>query len=437
VRRGGAHSESCEAPGFDTPGASAWFSSISVAVRRTALAVVISVGCTAEATRPAAAVAASVAVVPTASVPATPTEPPPELLALREARRLFAAKEHAAAWRTIEPVAHVARSDGGLVCEAGYIAFHAGQSVSARQLIGRGIALLARDTTEQGRKRRAMCLYNLALVQEAEGTLGEAICTLRRSHALRPNRTVATRQATLEAKVNAAQFPCEASRVAGQRDVRALALEYAAADKLQISRIDREELGEFTLHTVHLEQGEVPEDELVRFSDAHYVIVDHGGALAPLGVLSFVDESVTYFKSGGGFAALGVHPSPLGTLLMIKLETWYRGDSEKTTAGGGTATHANSSLLVCRWLAEAGELVCAQVPLEQRETAEGGSGEGEKERAWGVTVTHAYDEAAGVFVFEASPDSKQTAEDIGLPIGRVAVAEVFERFPADSVGLAL
>ena len=434
MRRGAAHSESCETTGFDTPGASVRVFRYSVTVRRVALVVAIAAGCTAEPT-PVIVEVPAVPAVPAVPVAAQVTEAPPELLALREARRLFAAKQHAAAWRTIEPVAHVARSDGGLVCEAGYIAFHAGQSVSARQLIGRGIELLARDNTEQGRKRRAMCLYNLALVQEADGTLGEAICTLRRSHALRPNRTVAARQATLEAKVNAAAFPCEASRVAGQRDVRALAQDYAAADKLQISRIDRQELGEFTLHTVHLEQGEVPEDELVRLRDAHYVIVDHGGSLAPLGVLSFVDESVTYFKSGGGFAVEGVHPSPLGTLLILKLEAWYRGDSEKTTAGHGTATHANSSLLVCRWLAEAGELVCAQVPLEKRETADAGADE--RGREWGVTVTHTYDEAAGVFVFEASPDSRQTAEDIGLPIGRVGVAEVFERFTADSVGLAL
>jgi hypothetical protein len=421
-------------------------------------------GCKAEAPAPVvevvvAAVEAAPEVEPAAPVVAAPVAAeavviikPPERVALDEARRLFKAKDAAGAWRAIEPFAQAARGDGGLLCEAGFIAFHA-EKGAARGLIQRGIEVLSRDSTGPGRKRRAMCLYNLALVQEQEGALGEAVCSLRRSQALRANKTAAGRQKQLEARANAGEFKCAASRVARARDVRAQVREYADASDLTIASVERQEAGEFTIHTAHLEQGELPEDTIDRFSDAEYVIVDRGGALAPLGVLAYVDETVTFFRSGASVSFEGVHPSPLGTLLIFELDSWYRGDPE-ALEGVDYATHSNSSLLVCRWDARPGveDLVCAQVPIEVRETAEvpfedvGGSESGTTTdpsegddgiREWAAEVGFTVDEAKGEFVFELMAGDAERVDEQNLPLGRIGVTELFERWPAEDVGLAL
>lgn len=412
-------------------------------------------GCTAPAVE-AAPVVVAPAVEQAAPAVAPPVGPlmikPPERVALDEARRLFKAKDAAGAWRAIEPFAQAARGDGALLCEAGFIAFHA-ENRAARGLIQRGIEVLSRDSTGPGRKRRAMCLYNLALVQERDGALGEAVCSLRRSQALRANKTAAGRQKQLEGMANLGEFKCTASRLARQREVRALAREYADADALKITGIDRHEAGEFMIHTVHLEQGELPEETIDRFSDAEYVIVERGGVLAPLGVLAFVDETVTFFKSGADVSLEGVHPSPLGALLIFKLESWYRGDPEKLT-GLDYSTHTNSSLLICRWQlqADVGELVCAQVPIAASETAEvpfednGGSegarpdpteGKAAALREWGAKVGFTVDEAKGELVFELQDGDQAQAVGLDLPLGRIGVAELFERWPAESVGLVL
>lgn len=420
-------------------------------------------GCKAEAPAPAVEVAAQPAVaapveaksVEVVAAPVVEKQAeiikPPERVALDEARRLFKAKDAAGAWRAIEPFAQAARGDGGLLCEAGFIAFHA-EKGAARGLIQRGIEVLSRDSTGPGRKRRAMCLYNLALVQEKEGALGEAVCSLRRSQALRANKTAAGRQKALEARANAKEFKCAASRVARARDVRAQVREYADASDLKIASIERQEAGEFTIHTAHLEQGELPEETIDRFSDAEYVIVDRGGALAPLGVLAFVDETVTFFRSGADVSFVGVRPSPLGALLIFELSSWYRGDVE-ALKGLDYATHSRSSLLVCRWVAEAdaGELVCAQVPLSVSETGElpyeddGGSESGTTDptegddgiREWESAVSYSVDEAKGEFVFELDEGDADRAAEQDLPLGRIGVAELFERWPAEDVGLTL
>ena len=147
-----------------------------------------------------------------------------------------------------------------------------------------------------------MCLYNLALVQEAGGALGEAICSLRRSQALRPNATVKRKREELAAQVGVTDFRCKSARVARQRDVRALAGEYAAAEKLKITSVERVDAGEFVVHTVRLDPGERDPEDIEVFADLQYVVLDREGQLFPLGVLGYTDETPTYFRGGASFS---------------------------------------------------------------------------------------------------------------------------------------
>ena len=54
----------------------------------------------------------------------------------------------------------------------------------------------------------------VALVQEAAGSLGDAICSLRRSEALRKNSTVTRKRTQLTEQLHADNFRCETGRVA-------------------------------------------------------------------------------------------------------------------------------------------------------------------------------------------------------------------------------
>lgn len=398
-------------------------------------------------------------VAPTVPVPEPVAAPAPvlvakpvrsELLGLAEARVRFKARDYAGAWQLIEPIARAVQSDGGLQCEAGYLAHHAGHA-GAKDLLLRGIAALNSDSTRPGRKRRAMCLYNLALVQAAGGALGEAICSLRRSEALRPNATVKRKREELAAQVGATDFRCKSARVARQRDVRALAGEYAAAEKLKITSVERVDAGEFVVHTVHLDPGERDPEDIDVFADLQYVVLDREGQLFPLGVLGYTDETPTYFRGGGSFSFAGFHPSPLGTLVLFSLSSWGRGDCEHVVSSNGIAAQDRSNLLMCRYVAgpEGGELECAQVPLGASEEADaeefeagvdGGSDSGGAEARvteWGARVTYTLDEAAGVVVFEQQRGDEETAAALGLPLGRLTVAELFAEHATEDFGFEL
>jgi len=322
-----------------------------------------------------------------------------------------------------------------------------------KDLLLRGIAALNSDSTRPGRKRRAMCLYNLALVQEAGGALGEAICSLRRSEALRPNATVKRKREELTAQVGATDFRCKSARVARQRDVRALAGEYASAAKLKITSVERVDAGEFVVHTVHLDPGERDPEDIEVFADLQYVVLDREGQLFPLGVLGYTDETPTYFRGGGSFSFAGFHPSPLGTLVLFSQSSWGRGDCEHVVSSNGIAAQDRSNLLMCRYVAspEGGELACAQVPLGASEEADAeefedeastGSAGGDSDSGdaaarvteWGARVKYTLDEAAGVFVFEQQRGDEETAAALGLPIGRLSVAELFAEHAAEDFG---
>lgn len=423
------------------------------------------VGCTASvpASAPAVVVKEPEVLAPVVVEEAKAVKPevPPEVLALQEARRLFGKKEHAGAWAIIKPAAEVARSDGRLQCEAGYIGFHAGQFAAAEALLRAGIGLLGRDNTGPGRKGRAMCLYNLALVQEQAGTLGEALCSLRRSEALRPNRTVAARREAIEAKVGATEFRCKPSRSARTRDVRALAREYAEPANLKITSAERTEAGEFVVHTVHLDPNGRSEDELVVYADVQYVVLERSGELAPLGVLGYDDDSITWFRGGGSWRFVGVRPAKGGTLALFERDSWWRGDSEEIKGGYGFSSHSRSDLLMCRWAAapsgssgssgssvssgssgsEGSEVECAQVPLAAHEEVESADPEsttgGPEGRTWGASVDYVYDEAGGAVRFTLDEGRVETASGIGLPLEALTVAELFSEFAVETVGLSI
>ena len=222
---------------------------------------------------------------------------------------------------------------------------------------------------------------------------------------------------------------CRPAAPASPEQVLAMVKAYAGGHRLM--RLERREVGAYTLHVAHLEQGPVAEDELERFSDAQYVLVEHGGALAELGVLSFVDESLTHFKRGADFSLIGVRGSPLGPLLLLERSTWYRGDPERTGPSHGTATHARTNLLICRWTET---LVCADVPTAVSEAAvvaeDGATG------SWAVRVEHA-GATGGQFVFTTSEGDSAAADAERLPRGRVSAVELFADYPAGSVGQGL
>ncbi len=236
-------------------------------------------------------------------------------------------------------------------------------------------------------------------------------------------------RSVLRAAICVGLLGCRPAAAASPEEVLAKVKAFAGGHRL--TRLERRVVGAYTLHVAHLEQGPVAEDAVERFSDAHYVMVEHGGALAELGVLSFVDETVTHFKHGADYSLVGVFGSSLGALLLLERSSWYRGDPERTGPSHGTATHARTNLLVCRWT---DSLVCADVPIAVTEAAflieDAASG------SWGVRVEHSLD-AAGRFVFTLRDGDAAEADALGLPRGGVGAAELFARYPAGAVGQGL
>ncbi len=154
-----------------------------------------------EPDEPEAADEATVGETTEATLPATPgvTIDRPEITAaqrasLRQAisagRRAARQGDFAAADARFREAVEIDRYGSRTRCEAGYIAFRAGEVERARQWIDQALASMPANPPEPIRVPRAMCLYNAGLVYEAQGRTEDARRAWTQSIALRPNATV-------------------------------------------------------------------------------------------------------------------------------------------------------------------------------------------------------------------------------------------------------
>ncbi len=121
---------------------------------------------------------------------------------LGDGRRHGRAGRHAQALRSFEDaLGDAGGPDATLHCEAGFQAIRLGQWALARRHLTAGLSVAVQP------RRRAACLYNLALVDEAEQDLDAAIASLRESLTLRPNGTVERKLRALEAAAAEAESP--------------------------------------------------------------------------------------------------------------------------------------------------------------------------------------------------------------------------------------
>lgn len=119
---------------------------------------------------------------------------------LADGRRYGRAGQHAQALRSFEDALGDAKGpDASLHCEAGYQAIRLGQWPLARRHLEAGLTVAIQP------RRRAACLFNLALVDEAEQDHAAAIAALRESLMLRPNGTVERKLHALEAALAEAE----------------------------------------------------------------------------------------------------------------------------------------------------------------------------------------------------------------------------------------
>ncbi len=119
---------------------------------------------------------------------------------LADGRRHGEAGRHADALRSLEDaLREVEGPDAALHCEAGFQAIQLGQWPLARRHLLAGLEVAVQP------RRRAACLYNLALVEEAVDERAAAITALRQSLALRPNGAVERKLRALEAEATSSE----------------------------------------------------------------------------------------------------------------------------------------------------------------------------------------------------------------------------------------
>lgn len=140
--------------------------------------------------------------------PAPPTVDPAQRRALRDAVRAGRRAARAGDFTAADP--HFVRAlaieprSSRLRCEAGYVAFRAGELERAETQITSALGQMPKPESAPVETRRelAMCLYNAGLVYEARGRAADARTAWEQSLALRPNATVRSR---LEALGNATE----------------------------------------------------------------------------------------------------------------------------------------------------------------------------------------------------------------------------------------
>lgn len=157
---------------------------------------------------PSAAPPTSVA-APTTTVAPPPTSTPPRARPtaadraraherLADGRRLESTGDHVGAIAALDEALAILPGDPRLLCEAGFIAYEAGETMRAGIRIDAALSAFGPPSALRGHARvaYAQCLYNRGLVAEQEtDPVGAASCYAR-SLALRPNATV---QAHLDA----------------------------------------------------------------------------------------------------------------------------------------------------------------------------------------------------------------------------------------------
>lgn len=110
--------------------------------------------------------------------------------AISAGRRAARQSDFAEADARFQEAVEIDRYGSRTRCEAGYVAFRAGEVERAREWIDQALASMPANPPESIRVPRAMCLYNAGLVYEAQGRAEDARRAWTQSIALRPNATV-------------------------------------------------------------------------------------------------------------------------------------------------------------------------------------------------------------------------------------------------------
>jgi tetratricopeptide (TPR) repeat protein len=138
----------------------------------------------------------ALAASPTAA-PARPTITPVQRrelrAAIREGRTKTRTRDHVAALADFRRALAIDGTSARLRCEAGFVAFRAGELDEAERWIQLALARLPNDPPDALKVPVAMCLFNAGLVYEAKGRKAEAREVWTRSLALRQNAAVQRR----------------------------------------------------------------------------------------------------------------------------------------------------------------------------------------------------------------------------------------------------
>ncbi|MCU0674797.1 MAG: hypothetical protein MUE69_18665 [Myxococcota bacterium] len=138
----------------------------------------------------------ALAASPTAA-PARPTITPAQRrelrAAIREGRAKTRARDHVAALAEFRRALAIDGTSARLRCEAGFVAFRAGELDEAERWIQLALGRLPNDAPDALKVPVAMCLFNAGLVYEAKGRKADAREVWTRSLALRPNAAVQRR----------------------------------------------------------------------------------------------------------------------------------------------------------------------------------------------------------------------------------------------------
>lgn len=129
--------------------------------------------------------------------PARPTITPEQRrelrAAIREGRAKTRVRDHVAALADFRRALAIDGTSARLRCEAGFVAFRAGELDEAERWIQLALGRLPNDPPEALKVPVAMCLFNAGLVYEAKGRKAEAREVWTRSLALRANAAVQRR----------------------------------------------------------------------------------------------------------------------------------------------------------------------------------------------------------------------------------------------------